>query len=95
MKKRNARRNFAIAMLALFAIGAVALIAVGFMIFHFVFIEGKFWFDLSTLSMVARNGIIGTVGLVGTFLPIVVGVYVLIQIIGVEKLIKWLDKIMD
>ena len=94
MKKRNARRIFAITMLALLAVGAVALIVFGFVVFNYIFIEGRFIFDMSGFSLLTRNGIIGLTGLVCTFFPIGVGVYLLILLIGEDNIMKFLDKIM-
>jgi len=94
MKKRNARRIFAITMLALLAIGAIVLIVAGGIVFNYIFIQGKFFLDLSNLSLFARNGIVGLIGLVGTFFPIGTGIYLLILIIGEDNIMKFLDKIM-
>lgn len=95
MKKRNARRIFAITMLTLLAIGAIVLIVAGGIVFNYIFIEGKFFLDLSGLSLLARNSVIGLTGLVCTCFPIGTGVYLLILIIGEDNIMKFLDKIMN
>ena len=96
MKKKNtARRIFATTMLVLLAIGAIVLIVAGGMVFNYIFIQGRFFLDLSGLSLFARNSIIGLTGLVCTFFPVGIGIYLLILLIGVDNIMRFIDKIMN
>jgi hypothetical protein len=95
MKKKTARKFFATTMLVLLAIGAIFLIVIGGIVFNYIFIEGKFFLDLSGLSLLARNSIIGLIGLVCTFFPIGIGIYLLILLIGVDNIMRFIDKIMN
>lgn len=96
MKKRNkTTRYIAIFMLAIIAIIAIALVVIGLCSFNYVFIEDSFWFDLSGFSLTAQSAIRGITGLLATFVPMGIGVAIMINLVGEENVIKFWDKIME
>lgn len=82
MKKRNnATRIFAIFMLALIAIFAIALIVFGGYITKVVLLDRQFWFDLSQFSSVNQGIIMLITGMVVGPVTLTLGLYILIEII--------------
>ena len=95
MKKNNSIRYFAIFMLALITIFAIAMIVTGGIVFKHVIIDKQFWFDLSDLGLTAQNSIMLFTGYVGGGGLIFAGIGTLINIIGTEKISRILDILMD